>query len=251
MLHNKSLSKRQTKFCYRNLSLGFTLGFALSSVSSADICRTIQADGSILITNLCQNKKSQSVLKSRPVSNNYPNIYKFTDGSGVVSYSDNKPTDLPFQLVSLGRPKPKNYYTYLSNYKPSKQKFSSLIAQASADYQVEERLLHAVIQSDSAYNPDAISSAGAVGLMQLMQGTAERYGVYDRTDPAQNVAAGTRYLRDLLAMFDNNIELAVAAYNAGENAVKKYNYTIPPYRETQNYVKQVLSLYNSGATSSR
>ena len=82
--------------------------------------------------------------------------------------------------------------------------------------------------------------------MQLMAATAARYGVYDRSDPEQNISAGTRYLKDLLAMFNDNVELAVAAYNAGEGAVRKYNNSIPPYRETQNYVRQVLSLYNRG-----
>ncbi len=240
------LRSKLLEFSKAKWLLGCVLGLGLLESGNADICRKIQPDGSVLITNICTGANANKMLKSRPVSTNYPNIYKFTDPNGIISYSDAKPVDTPFQLVSLGRPKPKNYYTYLANYKPQKQKFSSLIAQASAEYQVEERLLHAVIQSESAYNPDAVSSAGAVGLMQLMQGTAERYGVYDRNDPAQNIAAGTRYLRDLLAMFDNNVELAVAAYNAGENAVKKYNYTIPPYRETQNYVKQVLSIYNRG-----
>jgi soluble lytic murein transglycosylase-like protein len=104
-------------------------------------------------------------------------------------------------------------------------------------------LLHAVIRVESAYNPSAVSSAGAVGLMQLMPGTAQRYGVVDRTDPVQNIEGGARYLRDLMAMFGSDLTLAIAAYNAGENAVIKYNNSIPPYPETQNYVRQVLSLY--------
>lgn len=210
----------------------------------ADICTRKQPDGSLLITNQCATKNSKRVIVTRPNSDRYPDIYKYTDANGVISYGDSKPIDTPFQLVSLGRPKPKNYYQDLAHYKPNKSKFSTLIAQASLEHQVDERLLHAVIQSESAYNASAVSSAGAVGLMQLMQGTAERYGVYDRNDPEQNIHGGTKYLRDLLDMFDGNVELAVAAYNAGEGAVKKYNNRIPPYRETQNYVKQVLALYN-------
>lgn len=244
MLRNKLLLNRRFKFSTAGCALSLALFFAMLETGYADICRKIESDGSILITNLCEGSKAKRIIKTRPVSTNYPNIYKYSDANGVVAYSDAKPVDTPFQLVSLGRPKPKNYYTFLSHYKPYKQKYSSLIAQASAEHQVDERLLHAVIQSESAYNPDAVSSAGAVGLMQLMEGTAARYGVYDRHDPAQNIQAGTRYLKDLLAMFDDNVELAVAAYNAGEGAVIKYNYNIPPYRETRNYVKQVLSLYN-------
>lgn len=244
MLPNKLLSHRLSKAFLYGLSLLLSSGYAATAV--ADICRSRMADGSIMITNLCDQKKSERVIKSRPESPNYANIYKYTDSSGVVSYGDAKPVDTPFQLVSLGRPKPRHYYQSLAHYKPNKHKFSDLIAQASIEHQVDERLLHAVIQSESAYNANAVSSAGAVGLMQLMAPTAARYGVYDRNDPQQNIKAGTRYLKDLLAMFNDNVELAVAAYNAGEGAVKKYNNTIPPYRETQNYVKQVLALYNRG-----
>jgi hypothetical protein len=216
------------------------------NTATADICRSKMSDGSIMITNRCDTQKSQRILKSRPESPNYSNIYKYINANGVIAYGDTKPVDTPFQLVSLGRPKPRNYYQYLAHYKPNKHKFSDLITQASIEHQVDEKLLHAVIQSESAYNANAVSSAGAVGLMQLMEATAARYGVYDRNDPAQNISAGTRYLKDLLAMFNDNVELAVAAYNAGEGAVKKYNNTIPPYRETQNYVRQVLALYNRG-----
>lgn len=243
-MQQNELSYNPPKFALLKFTLGIVLGVSISGTAQADICRKLEADGSVMITNLCG--KSKPLLKSRPVSTHYPNIYKFTGSNGVVSYSDAKPADTPFQLVSLGRPKPRNYYTFLANYKPNKHKFSDLITQASQEHHVDERLLHAVIQSESAYNPNAVSSAGAVGLMQLMQGTAARYGVYDRNDPEQNISAGTRYLKDLLKMFDDNVELAVAAYNAGEGAVIKYHYNIPPYRETQNYVRQVLSLYNRG-----
>jgi soluble lytic murein transglycosylase-like protein len=126
----------------------------------------------------------------------------------------------------------------------NKSKFKDLIAQAAARHQVDERLVHAVIQTESAYNSTAVSSAGAVGLMQLMPETARRFGVMDRNDPDQNVDGGTRYLKHLIKMFEPNLDLAVAAYNAGENAVIKYNNSIPPYPETQNYVRQVLALYN-------
>jgi Transglycosylase SLT domain len=126
-----------------------------------------------------------------------------------------------------------------------KAQFDSMIIQAAQRHQVDERLVRAVIQTESAYNSNATSSAGAVGLMQLMPGTAKQYGVTDRNDPNQNINGGTRYLKYLLGLFNYNLNLAVAAYNAGENAVKKHNNSIPPYPETQNYVRQVLALYNS------
>jgi soluble lytic murein transglycosylase-like protein len=128
----------------------------------------------------------------------------------------------------------------------NKSKYADLINKAADKHKVDARLLHAVIQAESAYNPLAVSSAGAVGLMQLMPDTARRYGVVDRRDAEQNIDGGTRYLKDLLARFNSNMRLAVAGYNAGEGAVMKYNNTVPPYPETQNYVQQVLSLYGKG-----
>jgi soluble lytic murein transglycosylase-like protein len=100
-----------------------------------------------------------------------------------------------------------------------------------------------VIRAESGYNSTAVSHAGAGGLMQLMPGTAERYGVRDRFDPAQNLRGGATYLRDLMQMFDDNLPLALAGYNAGENAVINNGYKIPPYAETREYVKRVLQYY--------
>jgi soluble lytic murein transglycosylase-like protein len=128
----------------------------------------------------------------------------------------------------------------------NKQKFADLIAKAAAKHDMDPKLLHAVIQAESAYNPHAVSSAGAVGLMQLMPDTAKRYGVIDRRDAEQNIDGGARYLKDLLALFNANLRLAVAGYNAGEGAVIKYNHSIPPYPETRNYVQQVMALYGKG-----
>lgn len=135
---------------------------------------------------------------------------------------------------------PRSRNRYASNI--NKNKYSDLIAKAADRHQVDPKLLHAVIQAESSYNPTAVSSAGAMGLMQLMPATARRYGVIDRADPDQNVDGGTRYLKHLLQLFGSDLNLVVAAYNAGENAVIKYNHTIPPYSETRNYVKEVLSL---------
>jgi soluble lytic murein transglycosylase-like protein len=112
-------------------------------------------------------------------------------------------------------------------------------------------LIHAVIEAESAYDPNAVSSAGAVGLMQLMPATARRFGVSDRTDPEQNIDAGANYLRKLLSMFDNDVKLAIASYNAGEGAVMKYGRTIPPYRETQQYVVRVLKYLRRNLRESR
>lgn len=167
-------------------------------------------------------------------------IYKYTAPDGRVFYTDT-PEHKHYRRII--RSKPKSYAKAFKSYKKNKQRYSELITKAATKHDIDERLLHAVIQTESAYHAQAVSSAGAVGLMQLMPATAKRYGVQDRKNPAQNINGGTRYLKDLLNMFDSNLSLAVAAYNAGENAVIKYNYKIPPYPETQNYVKQVLALY--------
>jgi soluble lytic murein transglycosylase-like protein len=107
---------------------------------------------------------------------------------------------------------------------------------------VDPRFVHAVIWQESRYVVDAQSHAGAVGLMQLMPAAAERFGCHDRNDPAENIEAGTKYLSWLLKRFSGNVELALAAYNAGEGSVDKYN-GIPPYTETQNYVKIISQRY--------
>jgi Soluble lytic murein transglycosylase and related regulatory proteins (some contain LysM/invasin domains) len=168
-------------------------------------------------------------------------IYKRVGLDGRVYYTDRPEKGMGFKLII--RTPPKTYKRDLKFMAGNRLKYNELIARAAAKHQMDPKLLHAVIQAESAYNPQAISSAGAVGLMQLMPDTARRYGVSDRRDPEQNVDGGTRYLKDLLAMFNSNLKLAVAGYNAGEGAVMKYNYTVPPYPETQNYVQHVLRLY--------
>jgi soluble lytic murein transglycosylase-like protein len=107
---------------------------------------------------------------------------------------------------------------------------------------VDAALIHAVISAESAYNPLARSTKGARGLMQLIPETGARYGATNLLDPKQNIDAGTRYLKDLMAMFGNDLKLAIAAYNAGEGAVQRYG-AIPPYAETRSYVPKVLAYY--------
>jgi soluble lytic murein transglycosylase-like protein len=116
----------------------------------------------------------------------------------------------------------------------------ALVSQNSAAWQVDPSLVKAIIANESGFDANATSQTGAAGLMQLMPATAQSVGVRNSYDPAQNVAGGTRYLKGLLARFNGDVRLAVAAYNAGPGAVEKYG-DVPPYAETQKYVQRVLS----------
>lgn len=171
-------------------------------------------------------------------------IYTYTDASGMVHFS-NVPDNKNFKIVVAAqrdenRSEPPRGQVQVSQ--AEKNRFTPLVEEAARTYQVDVALLHAVISAESGYNPAAVSNKGAVGLMQLMPETARRYGVANSLDPEQNIRGGTKYLSYLLQMFNNNLELAVAAYNAGENAVIRYGYSIPPYRETLAYVPKVLKL---------
>lgn len=120
--------------------------------------------------------------------------------------------------------------------------FDGIIDKASAMFNIPAKLIKSVIQKESSFNPNAVSHAGASGLMQLMPATARGLGVNNVFDPAENILAGTKYLRQMLDKYDNNIELALAAYNAGPGNVDKYG-GIPPFKETQNYVQKVTDVF--------
>ena len=121
----------------------------------------------------------------------------------------------------------------------------NIIQNSARKHQIDPRLILEVIRQESGFRIRAVSNKGARGLMQLIPSTAARFGVYRIHDPAENVEGGAKYLRFLLDMFEGNLELALAGYNAGENAVVKYNYQIPPYRETRDYVRSITARYRS------
>jgi soluble lytic murein transglycosylase-like protein len=125
----------------------------------------------------------------------------------------------------------------------NRRRFAGHIKRIAGQHRLDPALLHAIISAESAFNPKAVSHAGAQGLMQLMPATARRFGVANSFDPIANVNGGARYLRWLMDRF-KNLKLALAAYNAGEGAVEKYGNKIPPYKETQTYVGRVLDFYN-------
>jgi soluble lytic murein transglycosylase-like protein len=121
-----------------------------------------------------------------------------------------------------------------------------LIRHYGSRYGVDPYLIYCVMHQESSFRVGAISSKGATGLMQLMPGTAARYGVTNIYDPAQNIMGGTRYLKDLMRLFNGRVDLVLAGYNAGEGAVMKYGYRVPPYRETRDYVQRIGSRYAAG-----
>jgi len=134
---------------------------------------------------------------------------------------------------------PRRSWRFDENSKPLfKSKYNDLIIEAARHFDVDAALVSAVIKAESDYDPRTLSHKGARGLMQLMPATAERFGVTNAFDPAENIYAGVRYLRWLLKTFDGNADLAVAAYNAGEGNIWKYN-GVPPFRETVNYINRI------------
>lgn len=166
-------------------------------------------------------------------------LYKKIDQQGRVFFTD-KPEGRDYKLIMRT---PKKGTVAYRQFERNRRKLTPLIRQQAKKHKVDSALVMAVIHAESAYDQRAISRAGAVGLMQLMPNTAERFGVTNRNNPAQNVSGGTRYLRHLLELFKFDIRLALAAYNAGESAVAKYGNKIPPYPETQTYVKRVVKHY--------
>ncbi len=169
-------------------------------------------------------------------------VYSQTDAMGVEHYT-NQPGMDGYQLIIAVLAESEANRAEVQPDSGSVAEFAPHVEAASEKYNVDKALVHAVITAESGYNRNAVSRVGAQGLMQLMPGTAKRYHVSDAFDPEQNIHAGTRYLRDLLDLFGNNLELAVAAYNAGEGAVIRHGRQIPPYRETMRYVPKVIGLY--------
>ena len=170
-------------------------------------------------------------------------IYKKVEADGVISFSNTKGDGA--ELYARTKKKPSVQPFMPSDTSSDRfHRYDTYISQAAALYQIPEALIRAVIKVESNYDPRAVSTANARGLMQLIPATAERMMVRDIHDPRQNIFGGVRYLRVLANLFNGDIELTVAGYNAGEGAVMRHG-GIPPFPETQEYVKRVLANYRN------
>jgi hypothetical protein len=179
-------------------------------------------------------------------------IYKWTDENGIVHYSSEKPSTgagfTSFRFPCYASDPSCSARVDWERVPLNRSAFPDLIREVATLHAVDEHLIRAIIHAESAYQIDAKSPKGAQGLMQLMPGTQADLGVIDPYDPVDNIEAGTRYLAGLLARFGGDVTLASAAYNAGPGAVEQYG-GVPPYAETQEYVRRVSILhrrYRSG-----
>ncbi len=202
----------------------------LSFPAGAQITRTVDANGKTVFVNADSPKPHRgSTISSTPAPSP---VSTAASPSLMVNPFPGSETPLA-ETRSVEDPIPP---------KPMETKYDGIIAKAAERHHVDAALVKAVISQESGWNPQAISRKGAVGLMQLIPSTAQRYGAHNSFDPAQNVEAGTSYLRSLLDRYDNNLDKTLAAYNAGENAVDR-NGGVPAYPETQKYVQKVSNRY--------
>ena len=178
-------------------------------------------------------------------------IYAWRDANGTLVVSDrviDQPTDV-YQVE--GAPRYVSTTPVAAESTSARELYEPYVLEYSNRHSLRPELVRAVIQVESGYNPRALSPKGAMGLMQLMPDTARMLGVQRPYDPEQNIRGGTRYLRLLLDKYDGSEELALAAYNAGSTAVDRYGKTIPPYRETRDYVRKVGSKAGDNAYATR
>ena len=196
--------------------------------------------GSLYVTNISETNPIYQLLRvqrSLTISD-----LRSNKGKGVPPPSSYAPVNLIGMNANfIGFPRKRG--KPLKVNEQNRKFYTPHIERVAKIYDLDPRLVHAVISAESAYNPNAVSNKGAMGLMQLMPDTARRFGVNDPLNPLENLSGGARYLRWLMDRFQNT-RLALAAYNAGEGAVERYGNTIPPYAETQTYVVRVLNFYS-------
>jgi len=175
-------------------------------------------------------------------SPSFGGIYRYEDERGVIHFT-NCPRDAKFKLHIKENKEDWEEIASFSSTRDS-NRYDRLISEFSKKYQVDFALIKAMIHAESGFNPYAVSRKGAKGLMQLMPQTAQRVNVFDVYNPRENIEGGVRYFKYLLNRFNDDLRLSLAAYNAGENLVYELR-SIPPYRETVDYVRKVLNYYQS------
>ena len=166
-------------------------------------------------------------------------IYMYMDANGVMHFT-NTPTDYDREYKVFIRERKSS-----SNPSYSTDKYDDIITDASDQYGVDSRLVKAIIKAESDFNPRAVSRKGAMGLMQIMPENFQHLQIENPFDPRENIMGGTRYFKYLYDRFEGQLALSLAAYNAGPTTVDNYNKSIPPYRETEQYVERVLTYYSN------
>lgn len=205
----------------------------LSPVAAADsVRRIVHDDGRVEYTNTASGKSARASTRSETV-------YKYKDENGIVTFSEARPSGARYDVIRF------ECYACSPDSKVNWHqtplfvgRYQDTIEEMARDYGVDPALVQAVIHAESAFNPQAVSSKGAQGLMQLMPATARELGVGDALDAEQNIRGGVDYLSRMIALHNGDVRLATAAYNAGPGAVRRHG-GIPPYAETQAYVKRV------------
>ena len=177
----------------------------------------------------------------------YADIYKYIDENGVVCYTDTPLNKKVNKILKENSPSSSLQQKHSRTDYKKRTDYHDIVHEKAATYDIDPSLIKAVINTESNWNNRAVSRKGAMGLMQLMPGTATDLNVNNPFDPEENIEGGTKYLKYLLERFNGDLTLALAAYNAGPKTVEKYGY-VPPITETRQYVKKVLSQYNGKTT---
>lgn len=218
------------------------VGTGKSSAAKPKVVATAAAVPSVMASDSAA--QLAAVAKSSVPTSRTTLVYKYRQSNNVAMFTNQPQSGLKLVSTTAYQSFEKGWTGsfFKGNWKLNREAYEPLVQAMSSQHGVDPSLVRAVIHAESSFNPNAVSRTGAMGLMQLMPGTAERFGVGNAFDPEQNIRGGVSYLRFLLDKFNGDVRLAAAGYNAGEGAVMKYG-GVPPYSETTQYVARVLDLH--------